>query len=346
MKRHFAFFWACFFLLRGARGFFEHGSVTGRATATGRNLTLSASLLSSGNEQQSGFSALSLQSSPGLSTQLGSSDAPQTRLGVFNVLQRILDSRDTSVTAEVQLTMPADNATGIRARPEDIAALSQAPSATTNATPTARQDTIPEAIRHAPFGEVVYTTTQEQAANAPSAGPSPVPSDPQATPYSEAGYADVIPMGRFQPGAAEAPSLAVFQGVPQEDTHGSWHPGGLVPGRTPVWAGQRIQHIRKQSTKAKRAGEIPMDTITSLNDLADLSDDQLYQVFQLGVPDIPANLPGTAGGPPLPQFLFPCRNVLTNFPLLKNSTATQLMSKLPGDEPEPLSSERPPAPWV
>lgn len=305
MRLHLALLWV-WLCWMPARGFFAFGSRTAQEAATTRDVTPSAtSFQRPDNDQHSMPAAPPIQSSTEQSPQAASPIAPQTRIGVFNVLQRILDSRETTAAAEAKLTIPADNATGIHARPEDIAALSQVPNATTNSTSAAGQDTIPDAIRQAPFGEVVYTTPERQAAPAPAPGAGSVFSSTSSTSSTsssaEAWYTADVPVEGVSSAAAGAQSLAGPQGGLGEGPRGAWYPGAQVLGRLPTWAGQPIQHVRKQEAQPKPAGALPMD-VTSLEELGDLTDEQLYQIFHNGTADVPADLPGKEGATVCPTF--------------------------------------------
>eukprot|EP00884_Botryococcus_braunii_P015692 jgi/Botrbrau1/2806/Bobra.0125s0017.1 len=185
---------------------------------------------------------------------------PSNRLGVFNILARYLSSQGASRGLDIRFDLPLENQTGIQASQEAIAALSRLPRLSAAAGAVARTAAAASAedIRNAPFGEMVLTTPPGTEA---SRGPDGVNS--------------------------LAPSMS--------DPLISGDDGELMPGKTPLWAGQPIEHVKKQATDTKVPGELPIGTITSLEDLSDLTDDQLYQVFTMGVADIPGSLPGSAG---------------------------------------------------
>jgi hypothetical protein len=120
----------------------------------------------------------------------------------------------------------------------------------------AAESSLVEAIRKAPAGQIIYETPAPAAEAASDA-------QPIASASSKPASHD----------AAAAPASSKIQ--------------------HPWWAGKQIKRISKAAGDVKVKGEVPVGNVTSINDLNDLSDDKLYQIFTAGEPDVPgANDPG------------------------------------------------------
>lgn len=96
-------------------------------------------------------------------------------------------------------------------------------------------------------------------------------------------------------GSARLEGEAAVTGAPAPSTPSV---SNLVLQGTPWWAGKSVADARKALAEKQKSGEKLAGTgVTDTEDLDLLSDDELYEVFSAGVPDVPGRLPGEESMP-------------------------------------------------
>lgn len=133
------------------------------------------------------------------------------------------------------------------------------------------------------------------AASAPSSAIHATPEDIQAAamPGSDAGESSLAeairkaPAGQIiyeTPGPSEA-APAAHEAAEESASHAAAPAGAKI--QHAWWAGKQVQRISKSAGDVKVQGRMPVGNVTSIQDLDDLNDAQLYQIFTKGEPDVP-----------------------------------------------------------
>lgn len=198
----------------------------------------------------------------------------EARLEVLKIIQEVLDSRAPAPSPEAPIEPPKDDQKGIQASQADITAALQAAPVSL--------DSIAQAIRNAPFGQLIY------AAPAHAEAPASQPPKPAGEQLADAAQEASETAAAEKPAGEEADEKEkpAVKEVPAES------PAPADNVQHPWWAGQTIQHVSKEAGKE---GAAASSDIASLKDLHGKSDSELLELFGKGEPDVPGNLPNSTG---------------------------------------------------